>query len=155
MKSKEYTGLVTARQRSCWTIMFSVVSVCQSFCPQGVPMWPLPTMHWTLPYFTISLYKGLPAPVPQQTWDLSVQGPLPQPLPACDIWWSGLKTCPNFFTWGPPASDIWWPRLETFSKLFTWGPSPTSADMWWTVKHIRLGSGRYGSYGNVFLFKMW
>ena len=32
---------------------------------------------------------------------------------------------------------------------------PTSADIWWTVKHIRFGSGRYASYWNTFLLKMW
>ena len=37
---------VTARQRSCRRVMFSVVSVIsQSFCPHSVPM-----MHWTSTY---------------------------------------------------------------------------------------------------------
>ena len=42
---------ITALQRSYGKVVFSVVSVSKSFCPQGEdPMWSLSMMHWTSPY---------------------------------------------------------------------------------------------------------
>ena len=57
---------------------------------------------------------------------------------------------------GSPASDIWWPSLEICSNLFiephcTGLLSPTSTDIWWPLKYIRLASGRYASLWNAFL----
>ena len=40
---------ITTHQRSCGKVMFSYMSVRQSVCPQGGPIWQLPVrmMHWT------------------------------------------------------------------------------------------------------------
>ena len=124
--------------------MFSVVSVCLSVC-LGVPIWPLPGIHWTSPY-----RDSGPTP--------TVQG-LPPPLYMglhCTVTSASeprLKTCSNLFTsprTSPISTDIWWPRLETFSYLFTFG-SPTGTDNWWLLKHVWLASGRYTCYWNAFL----
>ena len=74
--------LVTACQRSCGKEMFSVVSVHQSYYPQGrgVPMWPLPMMHWTWLYRCPPIRLWTP-----HTLDLAP--------PDSDIWWSLLETC--------------------------------------------------------------
>ena len=80
---------VSARQRSSGKVMFSYVSVHQPFCPGGVPMKPLPIIHWT------SWYRA--SPPRHQTWDPSY---LAQLL-ASDIWWLSLETCSNLFTWRP------------------------------------------------------
>ena len=82
------TSVITIRQRSCRKVMFSVMSVCLSFHPQGGPMWPLPIMHWT------SLYRVLP---PCRGTHLCTG-----PTLASDIWWPRLDTCSNSFTWGFP-----------------------------------------------------
>ena len=71
------SDIITASQRSCGKVMFSVVCVCHSVCPQGVHMWPLPLMPWTLTG-TPSLSPGPPG---YQTSD-----PLLSPSPAPQEW---------------------------------------------------------------------
>ena len=75
---------VTSHQPSCRKVMFSVVSVCLSFCPQvGVPCG-----H----YIIIIIYHPLtslhrnPPPPPH-----TPPSPEPSPIPPADI------TCPNLF----------------------------------------------------------
>ena len=59
------------------------------------------------------------------------------------VHWASLYTAPPFSSdmmphWtGTPASDIWWPSLENCSNLFTSGRTPTGADIWSLLKHIR------------------
>ena len=109
--------IFTVRQRSCWKVMFSDLSVHQSFSPQGVSCnhntWcngPHPTHHYPIPRHGALLYRDHPSLVP-----------------------------------APTASDIGWPRLESYSNLFTWGPP--SADIRWLPKPKRSASRSYGSYG--------
>ena len=88
------------------------------------PMWSLPMIHWT------SLDSPSPSPGTSLTWDLTVQGYLPQPPP--------LDMGPHCTV--PPSSDIWWSRLETCSNLFTWRPQPpvlTSGDYWTTYGWLK------------------
>ena len=117
--------------RSCGKVMFSQVSLHQSFCPKGggSPCVHYP-LHWdmrpTLPshprHQTWDLHlprhqtwPTLPHPR-HQTWDLhSPPPPTPDmgPLPlATDIWWSSLEACSNLFTWGPSSLP---PSVVTFS----------------------------------------
>ena len=85
-------------------VMFSVMCICQSVCPQRaeVPMWSLPMTHLT------SLYR-VPVPLRHQTWDRPVPAVA---LPRNQSWnpklpflvlcgFKSLQTCPNLFTWGP------------------------------------------------------
>ena len=74
------------RQRSCGKVIFSVVSICQSFCPQG-------GSHVTITHDTLHCTGS------------TVQGPKPLPPSARDIWWQRLYTCSNLFTWGPHCTD--------------------------------------------------
>ena len=84
------------------------------------------------------------------TLDLTIQGtPNPDPpLPTLNIRPHSTRTPQP----RPPASDTWWPRLDTFSNLFSWGLlNPTSANVWWLLKHIWLVRGQYASYWKAFL----
>ena len=61
--------------------------------------------------------------------------------PLTMVHWASLYTAPPFSSdmiphW-TPASDIWWPSLEICSNLFTSGRTPTGADIWSLLKHIR------------------
>ena len=82
-------SLTIVRQRSCGKVMFSVVSVCSQGKRGGVPMLPLPIMHWN------SLY--IPPP-------LDIRHGTP---PASDIWWPSLETCSDLFTSGPLPNQYW------------------------------------------------
>ena len=66
------TGPITALQRRCRIIMFSVMSVCQLFCPRGFPC-----DHY--PWCIGPQHTGIPIPGSLlKMWDLTVQGPWPQ-----------------------------------------------------------------------------
>ena len=73
------SNLVTACQRSCGKVMFSVVSVR----PQGDPMWPLPMMQRHVQ--TCLTWTSLHRDPPPRTFsnlfklDLTVQGPRASP----------------------------------------------------------------------------
>ena len=99
--------------------------VCLFVHGGGVPMWPLPMMHWN------SLYRDIPQPHPSRpwVWDLTVQG--------------------------HPTRNIRWPTLETCSTLLTWGPHALvlTSDIWWLLKHVRLASGQQVSSFEYFLVK--
>ena len=58
----------TNYERSCRKIMFSLVSVC--LFTRGIPIWPLPMIHWT------SLYST-PGPSHPKTSDMEPPGPAP------------------------------------------------------------------------------
>ena len=65
----EWGLVITARQQSCGTVMFSVVSVFLSTGGER-PMWQLTMMYWTSPYIephplTLALLR---------TWDFTVEG---------------------------------------------------------------------------------
>ena len=72
--------VITACQRSCGKVMFSVESVHPSdiLSIEG-PMWALSMMHWTSPYRDPSWSwpprQGAFHSPSSRTWDLAVQGP--------------------------------------------------------------------------------
>ena len=83
-------------------------------------------------------------------------GPPAQPRPAPWTWdighWTHPPPTPST---QPPASDIWWSGLETCSNMFTWGHPPTS----WHLVAIEVtgtvgGSSRYISYWNALLLHL-
>ena len=103
----------TARQRSCGKVMFSVMSVCQSFCSWG-------RSHVTITYDALDL--TIQTPLPTQTWDLTVQGLHGHGIP--------LYRNPSLTTW---------PALLVTSGSQDWGPVqtcslgpllPNGADIW-------------------------
>ena len=98
--SKCIHALVTTHQQSCGKVMYSVMSVCQSFCPPGLG--EVPCGHY--PWHIGPHYKGTP-----WTCDLTVKGlpgPWPQPPPL------GAKTGDQFklvhLRIPPTSADIWW-----------------------------------------------
>ena len=120
--------IITARQWSV-KVMYSVVSVCQLFSPQGGKF------HVTITHDALDLTVHSPSPpcplpetlnltvqVPLETWDLTVQ---PPSLGSLDM----EPHCT-----GTP-SDIWWPRLDTCSNLFNL--HPINADIWWLLKQVQ------------------
>ena len=114
--------IITARQRSCRIVMFSLLSVCS----QGGP-------HVNITQNALDITVQVPSPL--GTTDLSPsQTSDPQPPGASDM---GL-------TWPQsPGSDI----CETCSNLFAWGRiPPTSTDIWWLPMYVRLAGGWYASY---------
>ena len=61
--------------------------------------------HVTITHGALELIvQGTPWPWPSWTWDF--WGPLPQPQPTSDIWWSPLGTCSNLFTSGPSPMGL-------------------------------------------------
>ena len=97
-------------------------------------MWPLPMMHWTLPY--------MPTPPPRH------QTPAPCPLDSRHGTSHTQKSRHWILRPSPPASGIWWRSLEISSNMFTLGPPPR----WWPpLNHIWLASGLYPSYWNALL----
>ena len=69
----------------------SCLSINQSYCQQGVALWPLPMVHWTSPY--TAAHHPPPPPL----------GPHCTGTPHANIiWWSFLEMCSNLFTWRPP-----------------------------------------------------
>ena len=102
-------NIITARQRSCGKVMFSVMSVSSSqlFCPQRSPMGSSALMHWS------SLYRDPPL-VPSPPLEGTSQG-----SPVSEIWWPSLETSSNLFTsWLlPPVltpGDLW--RTDVWCK---------------------------------------
>ena len=75
----------------------------------------------------------------------SFQGPLP------------MIHCTSLYS-PPPDMGTPDPHLETSGghhrrlvQICSLMGSPTSTDIWWPPKHIRLTGGRYSSYWNAFL----
>ena len=85
---------VTARQRSCGKVMFSVVSVHHSVHGGGFPCDHYP---WCIRHHCSGPYPPSQAPPPT--------------ILLAKIWWRSLVTCSNLFTWGPTSTStyIWWP----------------------------------------------
>ena len=144
-----HTGsiIITARQRSCRKVMFSLVSVC---------------LFTGGPHMTIT----------HDALDLTVQGPHlldirhgPPSSPALDPTPRHQTLDPPSLAWPPldmrcgtlwsqplalpSACDIWWLSLETCWTSNFKTPL-TGTDVWWP-KHIHLASGWYASYWNAFL----
>ena len=99
VKHKRLCGyrIISAHQRSCGKVMFSLMSVCLSVHRrQG--------LHVTITHDVLDIIvQPSPHPLGIRPWPLK-----PQPPPASDIWWSSLKTCSNLFIWGHPQNNIWW-----------------------------------------------
>ena len=95
-----YENIITVRQRSCWKLLFSVMSVCHSV-HRGDPMWPLPVMHWTSPY------RDMPPaqPRPSDMFKLLQLGPqcTGNPLPSTHV-----RTCSLSSTYDWQAGG-WYP----------------------------------------------
>ena len=83
-------SIFTDHQLSCGKVMFSVVSTCQSFCPQWGPVLLLPMRNWNPPYrespppqappLDMGCHcTGIPGPRPW-TWNFTVHDPLAPPL---------------------------------------------------------------------------
>ena len=108
-ESKELTEFtLTVLQRSYMKVMFSLVSVCHSV-HRGVPMWPLPMMHWT------SLYRAPFPPGPNSGPWTSDLGPLAL-VPLLVIFgghqWRPIQNC--WFE-DTPGNNIWWWLLQAGS----------------------------------------
>ena len=101
--------------------------VCPSFCPQRVPMWPLPMIHCT------SLYRPTGTSLPLSRHGTSLHRNLPAPSRHGTSWY---REPPQL---SPPLPHIWRPSLHTCSNLFTTG-SP-SADIWWLLKQVESTQG--------------
>ena len=87
-----------------------------------------------------------PWAIPLWTCDITVQGLPPQAPHTTAHLDIGLHYLTVQKTPSPlPGSDIWWSRLETCSNRFTWGLHPC-----YLVAVV--GSGRYASYWNAFLY---
>ena len=121
---------VTARQRSCEKVMFSVVSLCLSVCSQRAAVCPLPMKHWTSLYrnplgYRTSLYRDCQPSLhlAQWTWD----------FPLCP------GTAALLFT----SNGQNWTPVQICSPL----DQPRAGN--WC---LQLRSGRYASYWNAFLF---
>ena len=99
--------LVTARQRCCGKVMFSIVSVYRG--GRGL-MWPLPMMHWTSPCREPLTPASPPSPdmephCTKLSWFPWTWNPYRDPPHGTDIWRSRVETCSNLFTWDPPPSN--------------------------------------------------
>ena len=113
--------------------MFSVMSVCQLFSPQGGGF-HVTIKHDAL-YHTVQS-PSTPCPLPQNM-EPHCTGPPTDMRPHCTA-----PPAPNLspisLDMEPHctgiASDIWWPRLETCSNLFN--SLSTSADIWWLLKQV-------------------
>ena len=120
---------ITARQRSCGKIMFSVVSVCQSFCPGG---WVLCDHYpWCIgPHHT----GNLPSPA-------LMYSPLPHStghIQTCTTWTSLYRN---------PPPDIF--KLIQLGLLCT-AIQPCSK--LFNIKHLRSASGWLAFCWNAFYF---
>ena len=100
----------SARQRSCGKVIFSFVCLCPRGFEGGLPISPLPVMHWTSPYRKPPLKRApVPAPLYSDTPPLKsslYKGPPPQ-------------TCSNLI------------RLD----LTVQGPPPTCSHLF-VMKHV-------------------
>ena len=115
-------SIITARQRSCGMIMFSVVSVCHSVHQVG---WG---SHVTIIHDALGPHHPR-APIPNV-------GPQEPPL---SLGLTPLDTRPYCKAPLPvPASDIWWSSLESCSSLLHLRTPTNSADIWWLLKRIRF-----------------
>ena len=139
---------ITAHQRSCGKVMFSVVSVCSRRVGEG------PIMQWTSPYSP-----------PPRTWDLTHHIRASSDMePHCtappDMRHHCTWSLPQ--TWDPivqppPTSDS--PstgplRHETslYRSSWTWDPLYKASKNWHLVAMVwRMGYGQYASYWNAFL----
>ena len=99
----------------CWFLLdISISNLCEFFllstvtvdnCPDGPSFYPHGGSHVTITHGALELIvQGTPWPWPSWTWDF--WGPLPQPPPTSDIWWSPLGTCSNLFTSGPSPMGL-------------------------------------------------
>ena len=103
--------IITARQRSCRNVIYSVVIVRHSVHKKGVGSQVTITHGPPQPPCTPDM--GLPRPA-HQTWDHP-----PQPLAVT-------------------SGGHHWRRVQTCSLE---DPTPTSTDIWWPLKHIPLVVG--------------
>ena len=146
--------------------MFSVVSVCQSFCPERIPYDNYPWYigsHCAAPSHSHPLWNGtlLYRETPPDT-GLTVQGPprhrtslykYPLVLTFIGHHWRPVQTSslqdpptPLLVTSGGHHWDLF--KLVHFNT-----PTTTGVDIWWLLNAHTVGaSGRYTSYWNAFLF---
>ena len=88
--------------------------------------------HMTITHDALYLTVQAPIPAHPSSWHLvAITG---------DLFKLVHWTCTGTPTHQYCSTNIWW--------------LPTSTDIWWPLKHIRLVSGQYASYGNAFLFKV-
>ena len=113
---------VTARQRSHWKVMFSVLCIFQSVCLQvDVPGDHYPwciAPHHIWPPKTRSNFLKL-GPLTPGLVPLYRDSSPDSGSPGSDIWWARLAICSNLFTWGPHS---WCWLLKPYIQLLN-GPS--------------------------------
>ena len=122
--------LITTRERSCGKVIFSVVSVLQSFCPWA---WASGEVEVQCDHHPLWITPHCTAPPPPDMRPHCKETPLLDMGPILLVAFGGQDYSP----------------VETY--LFTWGPP----NCWHLVaiKACTLGtSGRYTSYWNAFLF---
>ena len=154
-------ALFTTNQRICGMVMFSDVSVCL-FTGGGVPC------HVTIIHDALDLTVQVPPSSPGSLCADYLSPMLVTSLtdPRGDIPDAFLNFMQFFrkFVLAPSPGGLAPPPTENpgsavghtvtitgdLFNMFTWGPTPEGTDMWWP-KYIRLASGQYTSYWNVFL----
>ena len=111
---------ITARQRICGKVMFSVVCGCQSVFPQGVQCHHYPSCIG--PHCTET-----PQPPPPGHRTSPYRDP-------------SLRHGTSLYRDSPP---------QALAPTCSLDYPPPDADIWWAPEHVRSASGRYTSYWNA------